>query len=140
MGEIKDFVEMYIEDSDILEEATDEIAVTLQSNIKKEAPYLQGRLRRSIRVDTRVFAKFALITGYWDEGLAPHGIFVLAGTKAHIILPKGQGTFHAGKQLTKGSALWWPGAEHPVRKVHHPGTKANDFLGRGLQRTLEAYR
>ena len=27
-------------------------------------------------------------------------------------------------------ALYWPGAAHPVRKVNHPGSKANDFMGR----------
>lgn len=130
MGEITDFVELYIEDSDILEETTDLIAIDLESNIKKEAPYKQGRLKRSIRVDTRVNKKISIITGYWDEGVAPHGIFVLAGTKPHTIKPK------------KKKALSWSGmpTDYPVGAVKHPGTKANDFLGRGLNKTVEAYR
>ena len=125
MGEIKDFVTLYIENSDILENYTNEIALALQNNIKKEAPYKQGRLKRSIRVDTRLYDKYSIITGYWDEGIAPHGIYVLAGTKPHTIRAK------------KAKALKTPyGA---FKKVQHPGTKPNDFLGRGLQSTIELY-
>lgn len=119
MGEIKDFVEIYIENSDILEERTDDIAMYLENSIKKEAPYDQGRLRRAIRVDTRIYGKYSLITGYWDEGVAPHGIFVLAPTKP-----------------VEGKLMKMPWGYRTKRK----GTPANDFLGRGLQRTLEAYR
>ena len=125
MGEITDFVELYIEDSDILEDFTNDIARDLQNSIKKEAPYYQGRLKRSIRVDTRIYKLFSIITGYWDEGLAPHGIYVLAGTKAHEIRAK------------NAKALNTPYG--PFKKVNHPGTDANDFLGRGLQAIMEAY-
>ena len=129
MAEIVDYVDLYINgDSDILEEKTDEIALDLQNNIKKEAPYKEGRLKRSIRVDTRIYKKYSVITGYWDEGLAPHGIFVLAGTRPHAIVSK----------KGPGSVLSTPFGI--FRMVHHPGTKPNDVLGRGLNRTLEAYR
>jgi hypothetical protein len=37
------------------------------------------------------------------------------GTHAHIILP------------VEKQALWWPSAAHPVRMVHHPGTRANPW-------------
>lgn len=46
---------------------------------------------------------------------APYAKFVVEGTPPHTILP------HA-KQ-----ALMWPGALHPVRVVHHPGTAPNPF-------------
>ena len=118
MGEISDYVQLYIENSDILEKETNKIAVSLQNNIKKEAPYDQGRLKRSIRVDTRIEKKYALITGYWDEGLAPHGIFVLEGSKA-----------------VEGKLMKMPWGYRTKRKAIKP----NDFLGRGLERTLEAY-
>ena len=127
MGEIKDFVELYIKSSGILEDATDLLAIDLQRNIKKEAPYKEGRLKRSIRVDTRIYKNYGLVTGYWDEGLAPHGIFVLAGTKPHAIVSK----------KGPGSVLSTPFGI--FRMVQHPGTKPNDFLGRGLSKTLEAY-
>ena len=128
MGEITDFVELYIEDSAILEERTNEIALSLQNNIKKEAPYKQGRLKRSIRVDTRLYNKYSIITGYYDEGIAPHGKYVLSGTKPHMIKPKNK------------KALHWGGKSGPFSKGHmHPGTKPNDFLGRGLLDTIALY-
>lgn len=118
MGEIKDYVALYIENSDILEIEANKVAINLQNNIKKEAPYDQGRLKRSIRVDTRIDKKFALITGYWDEGLAPHGIYVLAGSKA-----------------VSGKLMKMPWGYRTKRRA----IPANDFLGRGLEATLRAY-
>lgn len=42
--------------------------------------------------------------------------YVELGTKPHVILP------------VNGKALFWKGAKHPVKKVNHPGTKAQPFL------------
>ena len=109
MGEITQFVELYIEDSDILPKRTYEIARTLQNQIKKEAPYDQGRLKRSIRVDTRITDKYSIITGYWDEGIAPHGKFVLSGHR------------------------------HPKKDGSFTLVPPNDFLGRGLLNTIALY-
>lgn len=120
MGEIKDFVHMYIQDSDILEEATNELAMNLENYIKIEAPYDQGRLRRSIRVVSLIYVDYAIVHGYFDAGVAPHGIYVLTGTRPHPI------TF-TNRWGTKTT-------------VQHPGTKPNDFLGRGLQRTMRLYQ
>ncbi len=50
------------------------------------------------------------------------------GTGPYTITPKGQATYHAGQKLTSGSALWWPGAEHPVKVVHHPGISGQHFV------------
>ena len=128
MGEITNFVELYVEQSDILPEETYKLARNLQNNIKKEAPYDQGRLKRSIRVDTRITDKYSIITGYYDEGIAPHGDYVLFGTKPHMIRPKNK------------KALHWGGKGGPFSKGHmHPGTKPNDFLGRGLAQTIARY-
>ena len=118
MGEIKDFVELYIKDSDILLLETNKIARDLQNNIKKEAPFKEGRLKRSIRVDTRMENKFSIITGYYDESVAPHGDFVLMGTKP-----------------VKGKLMKMPWGYRMSRK----GTKPNDFLGRGLAATIANY-
>ena len=118
MGEITDFVNLYIENSDILETKTNEIALSLLNNIKKQAPYDQGRLKRSIRVDTRVSSKFSIITGYFDEGIAPHGIYVLGGSKA-----------------VDGKLMKMPWGYRTKRKAIPP----NDFLGRGLLDTIAMY-
>ena len=118
MGEITDFVNLYIEESDILPKKTYEIARALQNNIKKEAPYDQGRLKRSIRVDTRITPKYSVITGYYDEGIAPHGDYVLFGSKA-----------------VDGKLMHMPWGYRTKRKAIPP----NDFLGRGLLETIAMY-
>ena len=118
MGEITNFVKLYIEDSDILAKETYTIARTLQNEIKKEAPYDQGRLKRSIRVDTRISKKESIITGYYDEGIAPHGDYVLFGSKA-----------------VEGKLMKMPWGYRTKRKAI-PG---NDFLGRGLMNTIALY-
>ena len=126
MDDIVDFMRIYIEDINVLGEVTDEIAMDLENNIKDEAPYDQGRLRRSIRVDTRLYSNYSIVTGYYDEGLAPHGDFVLMGSSMHEIWAK------------NAKALKTPYGY--FKKVVHPGTKPDDFLGRGLDRTMEAYK
>jgi hypothetical protein len=118
MGEITDFVHLYIENSDILAVKTYEIARSLQNNIKKQAPYDQGRLKRSIRTDTRITSKFSIITGYYDEGIAPHGDYVLFGSKA-----------------VDGKLMKMPWGYRTKRRAI-PG---NDFLGRGLLDTIAQY-
>ena len=119
MEDITDFVKVYIDDLRLLEETTNDIAMSLEDNIKDEAPYDQGRLRRSIRVDTRLYDTHSLVTGYFDEGLAPHGVYVLFGSGP-----------------VEGKPMKMPWGWRTKRKAI-PG---DDFLGRGLERTLEAYK
>jgi hypothetical protein len=38
------------------------------------------------------------------------------GTSPHLILPRNK------------KALHWPGADHPVARVNHPGTAPNPYL------------
>ena len=57
-----------------------------------------------------------------------YAIYQDQGTRPYTIYPKGIATYHAGMKLTSGSALWWPGAKHPVRKVNHPGIKGKHFV------------
>ena len=127
MGEITDFINLYIDESSILEDKVNIIAGELEDNIKGETPYLEGRLERSIRTDQRIIDnRNAIITGFWDEGVAPHGIFVLAGTRPHDIYAK------------PGSALNTPYGLY--KHVSHPGTAPDDFLGRGVEKTVANYR
>lgn len=64
---------------------------------------------------------------------AEYAIYQDQGTRPHMIYPRGQATYHAGRKLTSGSALWWPGADHPVRAVHHPGIKAKHFVDKSFE-------
>lgn len=57
--------------------------------------------------------------------------FVLHGTRPHVILPRKPGGVLKFYWFRKGKHM-------VVRKVNHPGTAANDFMGRGLKRGFRA--
>lgn len=101
-----DYLNLYVEEA--LREKTNEVALSLENNIKAQLyeghGYDTGNLRRNIRVDSRISKNFSIITGYYDEGNADYGEYVLRGIR--------------GKKEVA-----------PI-----------DFLGDGLERTLEAYR
>lgn len=102
----------------------------------KQAPSIAGPiLQRAIDGSQALLAKYTgqnvpWRTGYlaktwvWTPGTlsgtwapsAKYAPFVQFGTSPHTILP------------TMGKALYWPGASHPVKIVHHPGTKAQPFM------------
>lgn len=46
----------------------------------------------------------------------PYWVHVEYGTAPHVIRPRNK------------RALYWPGADHPVAFVNHPGTPAHPFL------------
>ena len=106
MVNLKELLTQYVADS--LEEKTNEISLDLEKNIKAQLyeghGYDTGNLRRNIRVDSRVYKDYSIITGYYDEGNASYGIYVLRGIR--------------GK-----------GRVAPI-----------DFLGDGLEKTLENYK
>ena len=108
MANVMDYLNLYVEEA--LKEKTNEVALSLENNIKAQLyeghGYITGNLRRNIRVDTRTSSNYSIITGYYDEGNADYGEYVLRGIR-------GKGVAKAG----------------PI-----------DFLGDGLNRTLEAYK
>jgi hypothetical protein len=57
------------------------------------------------------------LKGWWYP-TASYAPFVEFGTAPHTIEAK------------NAKALFWPGANHPVRSVQHPGTKPDDYMGR----------
>jgi len=78
-----------------------------------------GRLRTSIRSgiieDEPSHVTGALSAGDPAPG-AHYAQFVELGTRRHDIYPRDR------------QALYWPGAEHPVRHVRHPGTRPRPFI------------
>ncbi|MBF4468793.1 MAG: hypothetical protein ISP01_05245 [Methanobrevibacter arboriphilus] len=78
--------------------------------VQRKAPRKTGKLKSSIQKK-----KSGTSGSVWNDlGIAPYGDYVLDGTSPHII---------------KGHPyLSWAGAEHPVRQVHHPGTRPNPFF------------
>ena len=105
-------------------------AFAVDREVKEASPVITGNLQGATSIDNlsdyqkRIFV---------DEGIAPYAIFVIKGTQPHDIYPKGLAISYARKQLTSSSALWWPGLDHPVKVVHHPGTEANDYFSTGVE-------
>ena len=84
-----------------LERITADVKQAARGNIIRGNHVITGDLLDSIRQDgTRVY----IGTDHW-----PH---IEYGTRPHVILPR-----------TK-AALWWPGLDHPVARVNHPGNPA----------------
>lgn len=89
-----------------------EVSVTLENG-----PEVMVRLQNLANA-ARVFGDSRAEVGTQD----PVGLYVTGGTRAHVIAPRDK------------KALFWPGARHPVREVHHPGTKPNPFMQRALDK------
>jgi hypothetical protein len=87
----------------------------------KEAPVDKGFLRSKIGPPITTIGGSSLITKVTSH--ADYSKAVHDGTDAHVIVPSAK------------KALFWPGAEHPVRKVNHPGTTANPYMKRALEKT-----
>ncbi len=92
----------------------DDLAADVEVLMKDEAPVRLGDLQNSITTD-EVSSLERLI---WPT--VEHAAFVILGTSPHVI---------------EGSPwLYWEGAEHPVRRVMHPGTSPNPFPDRAADR------
>lgn len=88
----------------------DRLADDIADDARRFAPIDTGELRTSIRVHKR---------GPFTRRIhahAGHAAWVELGTRPHIIRPNSK------------KALHWPGARHPVKVVHHPGTRAQPYL------------
>lgn len=111
----------------------------LSSGMSKTAQDLIRNLQINSPVD------HGLLKGWFVESQTDEEVIIKSpaiyaayqnyGTEPYDIYPKGQAVYHAGKQLTAGSALWWPGAEHPVKHVRHPGLKAKHFVEDSIEQT-----
>jgi hypothetical protein len=111
----------------------------IQSGLNKTAQDLIRNLMINSPVDHGLLKQWA-VTSQSDTEITIQSPAIYAaaqnyGTEPYDIYPKGIGTFHAGMQLTSGSALWWPGADHPVKHVHHPGLKAKHFVEDSIEQT-----
>lgn len=91
-------------------------AVLAKHTVKGTVPWRTGFLTQSFRAEL----SDAVLKWFPTASYAPYVEF---GTKAHTILP------------SEKKALYWPGAEHPVRSVRHPGTKPNQFMERIIEQS-----
>lgn len=92
--------------------------VVLKNANETNVPHKSGNLLRSFTVRKSLLQREV----FPDSKKAPYAIYVHEGTKAHRIVPRSK------------KALYWAGARHPVKGVNHPGTKANKFMPRILDR------
>lgn len=102
-----------------LHDAAEQLSGMLKAAVVSQAPQRSGFLAGSIDADVNGSTIVVSANAFY----AP---FVLHGTGPHDIFP------------VSAKALFWPGARHPVRHVHHPGTKANPFGERAVAAVLPA--
>ena len=103
--------------ADAIERMLDLVSQEFWGGVREEAPVDTGRLAGSFLLEKRDSLTYAVMTNV-EYALAVHD-----GTQPHVIEPVSAG------------ALYWPGAAHPVRRVHHPGTAGNPFAERAMTRT-----
>lgn len=96
----------------------------LESDAKREAGWTDrtGHARQSIH--SGVEGRGRDITVYLAHGVK-YGEILEEGSRPHIIRPKNK------------KALYWSGAAHPVKEVHHPGTTGDPALQKSLERNKE---
>lgn len=71
MGEITEFVTLYIDNSDILEDEAEKISRDLEDNIKDiigpgEVGYDTGHLHDTVQSDYSIMGKIAWVTGWYS--------------------------------------------------------------------------
>lgn len=102
----------------VIEETLADTAIAAESITKKEAPVKTGTLRRSIGF----FTKGSIMSGVKTN--VKYWLAVEYGTKPHKITPKNK-KFLAWKEA---------GSWHFAKEVNHPGTEANPFVKRSLNK------
>lgn len=98
-------------------DAMQRVVLQGEAMMKREAPVKRGTLRRSITSRVERGGDRGVIGTNLSYARA-----VNDGSRPHIIKPK------------RAKALFWQGARHPIKVVNHPGTRANDFVGRTRDR------
>lgn len=100
----------------------DELSKGVKTSVNFIRPIMRSETPRgtSRKLSANIQAKAVGLEGSVGPNLdiTPYAWFVHQGTNPYTIRPK----------LKK--ALWWHGALHPVKKVRHPGIKANPFVDR----------
>lgn len=98
---------------------------------RREAPVRSGKLRSMIRVQQSRDVQGRYTSGYEVVSNAPYTVYVVKDTEPHEIVPRNPGGV---LRFTVGTQVVF------TRRVMHPGTKANDFLGRALKAVMGGVR
>lgn len=103
----------------------DDLSSDVEVLMKDESPVRLGDLQNSITTDSISMTERLI----WPT--VEHAAFVILGTRPHWI--EAHHDSYLGVSIRQGF-LYWPGADHPVRRVHHPGTSPNPFPDRAADR------
>lgn len=124
----------------------------IQAAIRREAPKQTGRLAATVRKQPPQFGRasntISITIDVGSNTQTPYLGYILDGTEPHIITPRGThyrktGQYKVGKG-GKAYAVRKKVTTHALRfvsggtivfatVVHHPGTRANDFITRGME-------
>ena len=117
---------------DVFKKAPEKAERAIKRAIQKSTMLILGKAKENIDKMTRTHTGF--LKNKWEVKMTTfkstlyptmfYAPYVHEGTKAHIILP-----------VIK-KALFWKGARHPVKKVHHPGTTARPFLRMAVENSI----
>jgi len=99
------------------------MAEEVWGNIKKEAPVDHGRLAGSFELQRMGELQWKIFTN------VEYALAVQTGSGIHG--PEGKLIEIRPKNK---KALFWPGAQHPVKKVLHPGQKPNPYATRAMDK------
>ena len=95
--------------------ACENVAATMERHAKVNAPWKDRTAHAWQSINGRSTANGNTITMTIAHGVR-YGQYLEKGTPPHIIQPK------------KKKALFWNGASHPVKMVHHPGTSPHSAI------------
>jgi hypothetical protein len=113
---------------DVISEGFRLISLELWGNIKEEAPVKSGRLAGSWEMG----ALDPLTWRVWTA--VQYAMAVQEGTKPHDIVPRNAQTL-TFQHPSIAAALGFEGSMVFLRRVRHPGTAANPYIDRAIERT-----
>lgn len=102
-------------------------ANTLENEAKTNAPWADRTSHARQAIHSGVEGSVDEYSIYLSHGVE-YGEVLEEGSKPHIIRPKNK------------KYLYWKGAAHPVKEVHHPGTKGKPIIVPTLERNKERIR
>lgn len=105
-----DWIKIIAAGHDAFRRAAELYVTDFWGNLREMAPVDHGRLAGSFQLNKSGDWSWNIVSG------VEYAMAVWKGTPARVIVPVNK------------KALFWPGAAHPVKRVNHPGTRANPFV------------
>ena len=99
----------------------DATMATCVRTAKRSAPVDTSAYQGSIQMRPAV-VRGDIAIGEWGSYNLDYAIIIEIGSEPHIIRPRNK------------KALFWKGAAHPVKVVHHPGTQGTNNLRNAADR------